>query len=282
MASSFGTPSFGKVIVCVGLLSLFPAFVLSAAQTGTKKPPQSVAKRPSTASKDKGKTHPLTPVIRLANESLEAVEKLKDYEVTFSKREVIKRSLQPTQTMRLKVRKKPFSVYMRFKKPHAGREVIYFTGRNNGNLLAHETGIGGLVGTVELAPTSDRALSESKYPITSTGMAKMLEPVIAQWKAETKYGEIDVKYYPNATLGKTKCKVVETTHPQPRRQFRFHMTRLYIDKETNLPVRLEQFGFPVRSGAKPPLLEQFTYTDIKTNVGLKDIDFDTRNPKYKF
>ena len=30
------------------------------------------------------------------------------------------------------------------------------------------------------------------------------------------------------------------------------------------------------------LLEEYTYTNIKINVGLTDADFDTKNPNYKF
>jgi hypothetical protein len=44
---------------------------------------------------------------------------------------------------------------------------------------------------------------------------------------------------------------------------------------------MEQWGFPV-GGSEPPLIEEYTYTDIKTNVGLTDSDFDVRNRKYHF
>ena len=31
-----------------------------------------------------------------------------------------------------------------------------------------------------------------------------------------------------------------------------------------------------------PLLESYSYLDLKTNVGLTDADFDTKNPEYNF
>ena len=70
--------------------------------------------------------------------------------------------------------------------------------------------------------------------------------------------------------------------PTPRREFKFHMTRLYIDKKTDFPIRVEQYGFPPRPGTKPPLLEEYTYSNIKVNSGLADLDFDIRNPKYNY
>jgi hypothetical protein len=39
---------------------------------------------------------------------------------------------------------------------------------------------------------------------------------------------------------------------------------------------------PKRSGGEPELHEEYTYLNVKTNVGLKDIDFDVSNPKYNF
>ena len=47
-------------------------------------------------------------------------------------------------------------------------------------------------------------------------------------------------------------------------------------------VRVEQNGYPPKSGGQPPIVEEYTYSGIKTNVGLGDGDFDARNPKYVF
>ena len=230
----------------------------------------------------KQKTHPLVPALQHAKAAGKAAEALTDFQAVFSKREVVRGRLQPPQTMRIKLRRKPFSVYLNFIKPHEGREVIYVDGRNRGHILAHETGLKSVVGTVSLPPTSPRALEGSKHPITQIGLRTMVQTVIAQWERETKYGEINVQYYPNARLGNVLCRVIESTHPRPRKQFPYYMTRLYIDKKSGLPVRVEQYGFPRRAGERPPLMEEYTYSAIKTNVGLKGIDFDTRNPKYGF
>jgi len=93
-----------------------------------------------------------------------------------------------------------------------------------------------------------------------------------------------VKNFPNARLfgGEVEAKAIESRHPQPRKQFKFHMTRLYIDKQSNLPIRLEQYGFPQKADAPPPIVEEYTYSKLKTNVGLSDRDFDPKNPNYAF
>ena len=60
------------------------------------------------------------------------------------------------------------------------------------------------------------------------------------------------------------------------------MGRIYVDKESRLPVQAELYGWPEVTGDEPPLLEQYIYTNIKTNIGLVDADFDPQNREYRF
>ena len=231
------------------------------------------------------------PALRYAAASRVSVAAIKDFQATFAKRERVKGQLL-SNTMYIKHRARPFSVYLRFYKPSAGREVIYVSGKNNGNLLAHEAGIGSIVGTLALPPTSPRAMAEGRYPITEIGMQKMIDAVITQWQAEQKLlatlgenasvDESKILYFHKAKLGATSCRVIQVTHAQQRPQYKFYMTRLWIDRKTKLPVRVEQYAFPKHRGRKPKLLEEYTYTNIKTNVGLSGEDFDPRNPRYAF
>ena len=184
--------------------------------------------------------------------------------------------------MNLKVRHTPFSVYLDFVKPHAGREVIYVQGRNGGNLLAHGTGIETLAGTLSLPPTSAKAMEESRYPVTEIGMRNMVNTLATRWQEELKYSDIRVKYYPNAKVDNVSCRVYETTHTRKRNGVRFYRNRLFVARENSLPVRAESFAWPASTGSRPPLEEQYTYMNPKTNVGLGDIDFSAANPGYAF
>jgi hypothetical protein len=232
-------------------------------------------------SASKAAEHPLEPALRHARICVENVQKLSGYTSLFTKTEVVGKQTI-SQAIRIKVRHEPFSVYMHFEDAHAGREVIFVEGRNNNNLLVHEAGFASLIGTLELAPTGSQAMSENRYPITKAGIQKMMEAVIEQWEAETKYGETEVKYFEDAKIGDMKCRVIESSHPQPRKQFKFHITRVWIDEKSGLPVRVQQFGFPAKSGAKPPVIEDYTFTEIKAEVRLTDRDFDTKNPSYNY
>ncbi|MFP6766482.1 MAG: DUF1571 domain-containing protein [Planctomycetaceae bacterium] len=225
--------------------------------------------------------HILAPALKMARDADNVLETITDYTGTFHK-DVIVSKQRVRHQLEIKVREKPFSVYLKFVKPDAGREVIYVDGKNNGQLLTHGVGLEAIVGTLELDPTGSIAMQGSRYPVTVFGMRKMLRKVITQWQAELTTTDAVVKFYPNAKIGSLECRVVQSSHARRQSNVKFHMTRMYVAKQTGLPVRVEQFAFPVRTGAKPVMLEQYSYLNIRKSVGLKAIDFDTRNPAYDY
>ena len=235
------------------------------------------AKRNDAANSDSAK---LGSAIKLAKGALETLSKVKDYEATFSKRELVGKKLLTTD-MFVKFREQPFSVYIKYLNPHAGREVIYVAGKNKDRLLAHAEGVASLVGTLKLKIDSKDAMEENRYPITMFGMKNLVQTLIQQWEADDKHDDVMVKFFPNAKLDKVECKVAETSFPKQVSHAKFHMTRLYIAKDSGLPVRVEQFGFPA-AGQQPPVIEEYNYSNIKLNIGLTDIDFDTDNKAYGF
>ena len=236
---------------------------------------------PKAAPKSVADNHPLKPCLTRAEESLQAAKALKDYSAVLFKQEMIQNKLV-SQTMFGKFRHEPFSVYFKFEQPYAGREVIYVDGLNKGKLLAHDTGLRSLAGTVTFLPTSKDAMAENRYPITQAGMAKMLETIITQWQADAQYQEIEVKDAVSVKVGDEPCVLLETIHPQPRDHFKFHKTLLYLHAETKLPIRVEQYAWPEKEGGEAVLVEEYTYTQIKTNLGLTDVDFDKTNQAYQF
>ncbi|MBL8850469.1 MAG: DUF1571 domain-containing protein [Planctomycetaceae bacterium] len=226
--------------------------------------------------------HPLIPAIRLAEHSLESLATVKDYQALIARRELVNGELV-VESMQLKFREEPFSVYLLFGGANAGREVLYVDGRNDNKLMAHEgSGLASFIGTISLAPDNPQVTKQSRHKITEIGLRNMLGALVARWEEESKYGEIDVKYYHNARISERPCLAIECSHPRPRKQFKFHITRLYIDKESDIAVRLENWGFPTQQNGNPVLIEEYTYSNVKTNVGFTDADFDRSNPAYRF
>lgn len=268
-----------RLTVCVGM-----AFATSQA-SAQQQPPQpnpATQQAAATPNAEVSPEHPLAPALKYARSSADLLSNVKDFTASFSKQELINGKMV-VQQMDIKQRKEPYSVYIKYKTPATGREVLYVHGQNNNQMLAHETaGLKAMIGTVSLATNSPMVMEENRYPITMLGMSPLLNNVIRQWEEETKFGEVDVKFYPDAKLGQIACEVIEATHPQPRRQFRFHITRLYFDKTTHYPIRLEQYAFPQVQGQQPILVEEYTFTNIQTNVNLTEKDFNPKNPAYGF
>jgi len=225
--------------------------------------------------------HPLKPCIVQAEAALKALAEVKDYSTVLFKQEMVQGKLV-NQTLKMKLRHEPFSVYLKFEQPHTGREVIYVEGQNKGRFMVHETGFKALAGTLSFLPNSKEALAENRYPITQAGMKKMLEAVIEQWKTEAQFQEVQVKEVPGIKVGEQVCLMIETIHPQPRDHFKYHKTRLYLDASTKFPIRLEQYTWAEKEGGEPVLVEEYTYTEVQPDIGLKDVDFDKTNPAYDF
>ena len=230
--------------------------------------------------------HPIDASLAIAHRVQAHLENdVKDYTCIFVKTERINGELIGPQQMDAKVRQKPLSVYFKFLKPDdvKGREVIYVAGENGGKFVAHEgSGLKRLLGAVWLQPKSALAMAGQRYPITDVGMSFLVKRLIEVAEQDRKYGEVEVKFYKDAQVNGRNCLVIQVTHPTPRRVFLFHVARVYIDDEFQVPIHYEAYLWPKAPGEEPPLDESYSYLNLKLNVGLTDADFDYKNPNYGF
>lgn len=220
----------------------------------------------------------LRDVIAFTKESRDALQDVKDYTAHFSKKERIKGRLVE-QEMEMKFRTKPFSVYFLYQsREEQGRQAIYVDGRNNNNLLVKEAkGLAGTLGvSVPLRLDDPRVKAENLYPVTHVGIANMLESTIKEWEHELQVpgDELEVQFYPNAKEKGVPCQAIEVTHLKKLKELKYFRNRLFIDKETKLPIRGIRFGWPQRPGDEPPIVEDYRYSNIKTNLNLTDADFN--------
>jgi hypothetical protein len=275
-----------------GLLAQTPASplpnTLAAPAAGNPAPEaglQGVALLRSVAQSPPGTGHPLAPILQWCDGALAQMEGLADYTCTFKKREFVDGKMQEQQAMYVKSRLRPLSVYLHFLAPRdvQGQEAIYVEGRNNGRILAHPVGIKQkLVGTVNLAPTEPQAMEGNRHPITDFGIRRLCERYREGLQKDLQFGECDVKVMDGVVVEGRPCVCIQITHPVPRQEFQFNVTRLFVDAEWNIPCRLEAYAWPSRPGEQPMLVEEYTYANLKLNVNLTDADFDVRNPQYRY
>ncbi len=278
--------------VAATILAQAPTFLLVAALWGgadllQAAPPQETAE----------KGHPLDPAIELAEQGLKRIDsEIRDYTATLVKRERIGDKVGEQQFIFTKIRHEqrrggkvivPFSVYLKFLKPKElkGREVIYVRGWNDNKLMAHEppgSATYFLVGRISLKPDGFLAMRGNRYPVTEIGIRNLVVRLLEVARQDRRYGECEVDFYKRAKINGRSCTKIEVRHPVRRKYFRFNVARIYIDDELQIPVRYEAYEWPEKPGGSPRLQEEYTYLNVKLNVGLTDRDFDPDNPRYKF
>jgi hypothetical protein len=210
-----------------------------------------------------------------------------------TKREQIDGRLQGPESIYLKVRhrqlrdeqiEQPFSVYLRFLRPATvrEREVIYVEGRHHDKMIVRNGGLRLAYITTSIPPESAAAMQESRYPITEIGVQNLTRRLIEVGKQKLQDENCETKVVPGARINGSICTMIQVEHRQQLDDHRFQFVRVFIDDALELPVYYVAYDWPAKSGDPPVILEEYTYTDIKLNVGLSDWDFDHRNEHYLF
>jgi len=239
--------------------------------------------------------HPMDPLLLVAEKGLENLRlTLRDYTATIERQERVQGTLMPTETISLKIRQgvsaqqndgTPVArgIYTRHQAPAAvkGQEAIYVEGKNDGNLIAHTTGMLNLK-RFYLPPTGFIAMRGSRYPMTEAGFEVLITRMLERGKRDRDYGSCEVKVDREATINGRSCTMFELIHPMKEGPYDFHIARIAIDDQLNLPIHYEAHQWPTQEGGEPELLERYTYTDIVINPGLPDSAFDPANKDYNF
>lgn len=247
------------------------------------------ASQPAPARANAGRPSLLTPAIaeaiREAENSLKALEQVADYSCVLVKRERIGGQLSANEHLSIKLRHDPYSVYVRYLSPERirGLEAIYVHGLNENQVLVHPHGLKGrLVRMVKLDPLGKLAMEGNRYPITELGVKHMAECWLNEARHDVQFTHCDAKTMPGAKLDGKVCTCLELKRRQRRHDLPYQMTRLYIDPETQFPIRYEAFEWSQVPDGEPELAEEYTYRDLKPNLRFEPLDFDVQNPEYGF
>ncbi len=222
--------------------------------------------------------HPLAPVVRTLKATQDEIDRnVRDYSCTLVKQERVDGDLGDKQFILLKVMHQPFSVYMSFLKPYAGREVVYVDGQNSGKLVVLEAGMKRMLGKMNLDPQGSLAMSGQKHPITDVGFRNLTAKLTKMWEGEMKFAECEVATNPNSHAAGRSATMIQITHPVARQDFRFHVARLFLDNELKVPIHFDAYMWPEQQGGEPLLDESYTYTNLKLNNGYTAREFDAAN-----
>ena len=236
--------------------------------------------------------HSLDRAIQMATDGLAQMRaNVRDYSAIMVKRERVDGVVGEPNYMRMKIRcprttpegDVPFSVYLKFLKPRkvAGREVIWVAGENDNKLCVHETGLMGMK-RFYLDPDGWLAMQGNRYAIYNAGIENLMIKLVERAERDKTAGDCSVEYRGGVELMKRPCSMIEVTHVHKRPPYDFHKAQIFIDDELNMPVRFVSYDWPTSPGAKPEVIEEYTYLKISINEGFQDIDFSPDNPAYKY
>lgn len=242
-----------------------------------------------------GATEPtMADVLTLAAKARASMVKdLDDYTARFVKQERDTNGVLGPETeilMKVQTRHRggvegqPMRVYLRFDNPSSvkGREVIWGEDLNNGNLQAHEGGFMGLI-TLSLDPTGFVAMQGQRYPIGEIGITKLVEKLLERGEVDRDNPDVSVAILDDQELDGQPAKLIRVQRAKPSGgEDDFSVAEILVDEERQLVLRYRSFGWPENEGETPPMLESYTYHDVKTNTGLTDADFETTNPAYSY
>lgn len=213
---------------------------------------------------------------------------LTDYEAELVKRERIGGSLGSESRMLVKIRNKDqagkpsLAAYLEFLTPAfaKGREVIWVANENDGKIIAHEGGFKNWT-RMELDPNGSLAMMGNRYPITEIGLLNLMEKLIEKANRDQELASAQVSITSGHLVGDRKCHLVEVRHPEAKEGLEFHLAQIFLDAERMIPLRYAAYLWP-EAGGQPPLEEEYTYLNVRLNVGLPSETFSPDNPKYEF
>ena len=206
-----------------------------------------------------------------------AYDRVPTYTAVFHKQQRVAGKLRPEETILLKCRKKPFSLYMKWiRAPYKGSELLYVAGWNEGRVRAHRGGILRFV-TRNLDPRDPGLMAGNLRPVTSTGIGYLLETVATNIRKAIKVGELTFSERGQETVYRRNTQILEVVIPKERAKD-YDGCRYVInqDIQSKILVRIRVYD------RDDQLVENYGYEDLDLNAGLADADFDPKNSEYHF
>lgn len=216
---------------------------------------------------------PLDQPIAFLQEARRNYPAVKDYTCTLVKRERIKGQLSDEDIIMMSFRQQPFSVYMKWLSPakFKGQEVAYVHGRNSNKMRVKSKGLlGNITDFVSIDPQDRRVFEHSRHSIYEAGIGNLIDQSLQSMEAERKIGKSKVQVG-EYTYDNRRCYRIETIRPERHPSFTNYRTVLYLEKDSKLPIRTENYDWPTAgSGSEGELIESFSFVGLRFNVGLTD------------
>jgi hypothetical protein len=217
-----------------------------------------------------------TPTYIFLELGLRRYGELKDYTAIMYKQERLGKKLQGVETIALKYREKPKSIYMKWiDGPWKGREVLYNESLSKTDVRVRESGFLGVI-PIWIDYNNPIAQRGSNHPAVEIGLKFMLELNLRDYKRSFAAGELRRKDHGIQEVDGHKVYVMENILPRDQKKgYYCYRVFQYMDYLYSLEPRIDVYNWD------DELQESFTYTKLKIDAGLTEKDFDPKNPEYR-
>ena len=213
--------------------------------------------------------------MQLLEAAAQQCAKLNQFTQYFSKQERIGGQLHEKETIFLKFRAKPLSIYAKWvENPYKDRELIYVEGKEGGKYVLHEY-VGPVNVLVKEKPSSKEALKRSCRPVAEFGVRNLMQVLMRQVKAAAKKKELRISYIGEERIKNKPVDIVMCLFPK-KREYEAYMVVAYIEKQRKYPIRLAGYDWDNN------LLWVYESWRIVPQAKLSKKDFDLKNKEYDF
>jgi hypothetical protein len=207
------------------------------------------------------------------------VANVNDYTGLLVKREYTGGKDTGYQYIEFKFREEPLGIYLKFLKPASlqNREVVY---NERDGLIVKRGGRRNATMTLAIATDSPLATEGNRYLITDMGLRTLSARLLERIKVEANIPDTEIKVYDEAKVDGRSVRFYRMIHNKKSSVEQCYIAEIAVDKELHIPIYYKALGYGV--GDEPVVLEEYSFRNIKLNVGLTDKDFSEKNSEYGF
>lgn len=224
----------------------------------------------------------------LLRRGMKSFHNIPDYTASMYRQERINGVLGEGQTIELKMKHEPFSVYMKWLSgDDKGQQAIFVDGQNENKLLVQPGGIKGrLTGVLTLDPEGSLAMAASRHPVTQAGLVELARTILKYQEADLQRGNgFQCELRDGQMFEDRECYVFTCLYDSPQHNAEYRKSVVYVDKELSMPVCVKNFCWA--KDAKPETLDEetlvefYAYSDLVFTKKLNVADFDASNSSYR-
>jgi hypothetical protein len=224
-------------------------------------------------------------VQRIMNRASRTMKSIQDSRGVIRKQERWGDFLEPVAEIEFQQTVSPFRMYLKWREPHPGREVLYNSEEDSEKLIVLEsTPLGRLAPTFSIALDHRLARQVSRHPMPEFNLEWMRGEMRRYINRGARDSAAKLRLDSDARLGDVPCTHVQIVHETPKSvgPKKYQRIDLYFRNEDSMPLRWEKYGEILPGDETPTLVEYIELVDVLTNLGLDHAAFDLDHPDFGF